>query len=248
MKLLVLINNYSGRNTSNTTAALERVLDEFSSYTRLEVDLVLFSTAECWFVNVINLLYPAELAHEFAYVPRQWLAENWECLSHDYIMYTENDLVIPESSLLNCIANNSYVGRVSQKLISGFIRFEQKQEKQYIDMLPCVRPTVEKVFKADDGRKFWIPGNIHSGNFLLSHDQLDRMIAERRFQVRHAQYGKQYYGILESAASDVYLDFVKVLPEDFTTVEIEHVSNRYEGLTREQLSREIHHPSGKIGC
>ena len=115
-------------------------------------------------------------------------------------------------------------------------------------MLPCMRPTVEKVFNDDQGNVFWMPGNLHSGNFLLSHEQLEDLIRNKQFQTKPLQYGKQYYGILESAASDVYLDFIKVLPKDFTSVEIEHVSNCYQGLTHNELSLEVSLPTGNIGC
>jgi hypothetical protein len=237
-----------GRNSDNTNTHVDRVLSTFNEYSCIQVDVVLFSTSENPDVSVANLVYPAELSHDFAYVPRQWLVENWCCLSHDYIMYTENDLVITESAVLSCIANNNYVSRFSSKYISGFIRYEQKGRKEYIDMLPCVRPTVEKVLKAADGRKFWIPGNLHSGNFLLSHAQMDHMIENRLLQTRHAQYGRQYYGILESAASDVYLEFVKVLPEDFSSIEIEHLPNKYHGLSYTDLAEQIRNPSGNVGC
>lgn len=240
MKLLVLLNNYQGDNSSNTSAMVERVLKTYASYEQLAVDVVLFSTAPYQYNNFVNLVYPTELSHAFAYVPRQWLFENFSCLSHDYFMYAENDLIVPETSVLSCIDNNEYLLSYSDNFISGFIRYENKKDgKKYIDMLPDQRPTVEKILTSNKGRNFWIPGNLHSGNFLLSHHQLDTMIDHQRFQVTPAQYGKQYYGILESAASDVYLDFIKALPEDFTTVEIEHVPNKYEGLSHLELSRAI---------
>lgn len=237
-----------GRNSENTNSAVEKVLQTFSSYAQLKVDIVLFSTAQYTGHNVINLIYPAELSYDFAYVPRQWLLENFCCLSHDYYMYTENDLIIPESAVLNCISITNNLNRFSSQLTSGFIRYEQKEEKKYIDMLPCTRSTVEKTLRSDDGQHFWVPGNIHSGNFLLSRAQLSYLIDGNFFQTKFAQYGKQYGGILESAASDVYLDVVKVLPEDFTRVEIEHLSNKYDGLNHLELSREVSMPSGKIGC
>jgi hypothetical protein len=237
-----------GCNSENRDSAVEKVLQTFSSYTRLEVDIVLFSTTQYTGHDVINLIYPAELSYDFAYVPRQWLAENFCCLSHDYYMYTENDLIIPESALFNCIRITDYLGQFSGQLASGFIRYEQKKEKKYIDMLPCTRPTVEKRLQCGDGQYFWVPGNIHSGSFLLSRTQLAHLINGNLFQTTFAQYGKQYGGILESAASDVYLDIVKVLPEDFTRVEIEHISNKYDGLSHLEVSREVAMPSGKIGC
>ena len=72
------------------------------------------------------------------------------------------------------------------------------------------------------------------------------LIDHHLFQLSYGQYGKQCGGILESAASDIYLDFVKVLPEDFTTVEIEHLSGKYEGLTHQELTREVAMPSGRV--
>ncbi|MEJ2157943.1 MAG: hypothetical protein P8X96_21650 [Desulfobacteraceae bacterium] len=250
MRLLILINNYMGDNSTNSEAAVDKVLQTFASYTQIDVDIVLFSTSHCAGRGVINLIYPPELSYAFAFVPRQWLVENFCCLSHEYYMYTENDLIIPESAVLNCIHLNAYLSRFSNRLTSGFIRYEQKEgeEKVYIDMLPCARPTVEKTLQSDDGHKFWVPGNIHSGNFFFSRNQLARLIDGNLFQTRFAQYGKSFGGILESAASDVYIDFVKVLPKDFTKVEIEHISNKYVGLTHQELSREVETPSGKIGC
>jgi hypothetical protein len=243
MRLLVLINNYMGGNTSNADTAVEKVVETFRSYTRLDVDIVLFSTQSWDDPDVVNLVYPEALSYDFAYVHRRWLLENFCCLSHDYFMYTENDLIIPESAALHCIANNTYLSRFPGRWISGFIRFEKKPEKKYIDMLASVRPTVEKHVQSDDGRKFWIPGNIHSGNYLLSRPQLGYLIDHHLLQVSYGQYGKQFGGILESAASDVYLDFIKVLPQDFTTVEIEHLSGKYDGLTHPELAREVAMPS-----
>jgi hypothetical protein len=248
LKLLILVNNYAGDNSGNTADAVEKVLQTFAGYSEIEVDMVLFSTAEYSGHNVVNLIYPQELSYEFAYVPRQWLAENFCCLSHDYYMYTENDLIIPESAVLNCIRINDDLHRFTDRFTAGFIRYEQKAEKVYIDMLPCTRPTVEKCLQTEEGQKFWIPGNIHSGNFLFSRSQMAHLIDGHLFQTRFAQYGKQYGGILESAASDVYLDLAKVLPEDFTRVEIEHIPNKYDGLTQQELRREVAMPSGKIGC
>ena len=239
MRLLVLINNYIGKNSTNAPSTVERVLEAFAEYSHMEVDIVLFSTREVRAGNIPNIVYPSELSFQFAFMPRQWLMENLCCLEHDYIMYMENDLIVPERSVLNCIAINAYLKQFSGNYISGFIRYERKPQKAYIDMLPSVRPTVLKVLTSNDGRKFWIPGNLHSGNFLLSRQQLNQMIQLKQFQTTHAQYGKQYYGILESAASDIYLDYIKVLPEDFTEVEIEHVTNRYKGLTHKELSLQI---------
>jgi hypothetical protein len=251
MRLLILINNYMGDNSTNSEAAVERVLQTLSSYKQIGVDLVLFSTGPyAGGCDVTNLIYPEELSYEFAFVPRQWLAENFCCLSHDYYMYTENDLIIPESAVLNCISINAYLSRFSDRLTTGFIRYEKKEdeEKVYIDMLPCTRPTVEKTLQSNDGQKFWMPGNYHSGNFLFSRIQMNLLIRGNLFQTRFAQYGKSFGGILESAASDVYIDLVKVLPEDFTRVQIEHISNKYDGLTHQELSREVTMPSGRIGC
>lgn len=249
MRLLVLVNNYIGSNSTNSQSSVEKTLQGFSTYTQLDVDVVLFSTAPSGMVggaDVTELVYPVDLSYAFAFVPRQWLMENLCCLSHEYIMYTENDLIISESAVLNCIEATNYLRQFSYQFISGFIRFEHKEEKKYIDMLPCVRPTVEKLVQSKEGRKFWVPGNVHSGNFLISRSQLDLLIQHRRFQTTFAQYGKQYGGILESAASDIYMDFTKVLPEDFTSVEIEHISNKYEGLTYDALRQEVANPSGRI--
>lgn len=246
MRLLVLVNNYIGCNSTNSQSTVEKALQSFSAYRQLDVDVVLFSTAPSGMTGVTELIYPADLSYAFSFAPRQWLMENLCCLSHDHIMYTENDLVISESAVLKCIEATNYLQQFSCQLISGFIRFERKKEKKYIDMLPCVRPTVEKLVQSKAGRKFWVPGNVHSGNFLISRSQLDLLIQHRRFQTTFAQYGKQYGGILESAASDIYMDFTKVLPENFTSVEIEHISNKYEGLTYEELRREVDSPSGRV--
>lgn len=250
MRLLILVNNYMGDNSTNSEAAVGRVLHTFSIYKQIDVDIVLFSTGSYNGYDVTNLIYPSALSYEFAFVPRQWLVENFCCLSHDFYMYTENDLVIPESAVLNCIGINDYLSRFSDRWTTGFIRYEQKEdeEKVYIDMLPCTRPTVEKTVRTDDGHKFWVPGNIHSGNFLFSRSQLELLINGHLFQTRFAQYGKSFGGILESAASDVYIDLAKLLPEDFTQVQIEHISNKYDGLTYQELSREVAMPSGRIGC
>ena len=113
MRLLVLINNYMGGNTSNSKAAVAKVVETFQSYTQLDVDIVLFSTDSWGDPRVVNLIYPESLSYDFAYVHRQWLVENLCCLSHDYFMYAENDLIIPESAVLNCIAYNDYLNRFS---------------------------------------------------------------------------------------------------------------------------------------
>lgn len=244
MKLLILLNNYSGERSTNSDTNFNKVCETFLSYTNLEVFIVAFCTKPLSQTNtrIQEILLSNELGHEFSFIPRVWLKENIEEIEDDtWIMYTENDLVIPEQSVLNAIHHTQVLQKENKNFISGFVRFEMKGEKrgkEYIDMLPCVTPTVVGSSTIND-TFYWTPGNIHSGNFLLSKELVQDLIKTNRFQTRHMEFGKNYYGVLESAASDVYLEFTKFIPENFESVEIEHLSNKYYGINFNKLRHEV---------
>lgn len=251
MRLLILFNNYIGVNSVNTYAQVQRVYDELLAYSKLEVDILSFNTMnasinlrdyyEKHVDEIQEIKLPSTLGQDFAYVHRQWLVENIDDIDHDYIMYMENDLLVPEASTLAVIENIIKMQKQWGADTTGFIRYENKigRGKEYIDMLPCDNPTVIQ----RDG-DFWQPGNLHSGCWLLHRDSVNVMISDGEFNTRCGENGKVYYGTLESAASDVYLNYhYKWLPVDFESVEIEHLPNRYYGLNADRLLYEIEHPT-----
>lgn len=244
IKLLVLFNNYLGRRSTNTPDQAGRALEMVTSYSELDVDVVCFTTLAMRRKGVREMRIPWGVGREAAFLHRRWLDRHVQDLDHDYVMYMENDLLIPERSVLNVVA--MYRSFSDDDWIPGFIRYEDKggwRGKEYIDMLPWDAPTVASRYQRADA-VYWSPGNRHSGCWLLSRDDVERMVEGKTFQRRYQEYERSHVlGPLESAATDVYDGRIKVLPEDFASVEIEHLPNKYYGLNERRLQHAIDNPT-----
>lgn len=257
MNILVLINNFIDEpcilrnlNIQWQEAVITRQIKEFKSYQKYNLDIKRFTTPRglsFTFDNVETIVHPYELQTNFAYTPKQWIVENKSVLKqYDYVLYTEDDLLIYEEQFHNVIQYQTLLNTYSDNLKVGFIRFEKKADGSviYNDQHPAHSIhrggscSVKQVIMIDN-HTFFEPWNIHSGCWLLSSDDIIRMIDNNTFQTSAFNLGRVYVTELESSATEVYFDYTKVYPENFTEVAIEHMCDKYIGVNQEYLMEEI---------
>lgn len=244
-----------------------RQIDEFNSFKDIELDIMRFTTEEGMnyrFDTTHDFMYPKELKHAFPYVTKEWVdgilefgdEEGHDLLDkYDYVLYTEDDLLITEAAVKEVIGLQNvldqYESEDGKAYVAGFIRYERKKDGSiiYIDMHPAHsvhrggKGTVKDRFKFVDKVGYEIeafePWNIHSGCWLLSVENVRWLIKNGKFITKPTEERK-YCGPLESAATEIYFDFTRVYPNDVSVIAIEHMHNKYPGLTKEALDNEIH--------
>lgn len=220
MKLVSLIPSYNPHNEF-----VGKVVDELK-----KISKVILFTTEPHNLNVDETFYfDKSIGRELTYKPKEWtfnnINEDWE-----YVLYNEDDILIPEDSVKNVI---DLYNILPSPLIPGFIRYEfddRDNTKRYFDMNP-----VHGIHRGQEGtvkQKFdnvWEPWNLHSGNWLFSKDDVKNMIDNNLWEIYFKQHGYQYGNCdqLESAASVPYLFYTKVYPNDIEKVECLHLPKKY---------------------
>ena len=194
-------------------------------------ETILFTTSpiESTSANHIIVCDPT-LQRNLVYETRKWVVNNLN-LEWDFILYNENDIMISAESIQNAI---SLYNSLPSSFIPGFIRYEidQNGNKRYIDMHPAHsvhRNGIGSVKQIITDLNIWEPWNIHTGNWLFSKNDIKQMIEHRRFETYYNEYGMQYGNCdqLESAATSLYMNYTKVYPLDFESVECHHLPNKY---------------------
>lgn len=220
MKLLSLIVSYDSHNNF-----VQKVHDSLKKHG----DVILFTTDIPKF-NCNYIVFPKTIGVNLVYEPRKWLVNN-SYEDWDYILYTEDDILIPSTSIHNVI--NFYEKFSYKNLIPGFVRYELfNNEKMWIDLHPAhsIHRNCKNgvnVSKIYDNIKMFEPCNVHSGNWIFRTDHITNMIKFEQFELYHNQYGIKYYTELEDAASLPYLRYTKILPFDLSLVECHHLPNKY---------------------
>lgn len=221
MKIISLVVSY------DQSEYLPIVLNEMKSYSN---DIHVF-TANPTPIDVDKThVFPKDIRENLSFEPRKWILDNINS-EFDYILYTEDDVLIPKKSIENIIELNK---TLPIDLTYGFIRYEIRNDgtKSYPDMHDdhlCHRyrnSAIKQVFPEYDA---WEPSNYHSGNFIFSKQQLEYIIEKNQFEIYYRQYNHQHAYILESAASCLYDVITKlhVNPRELDKIECHHLPNKY---------------------
>jgi hypothetical protein len=232
MKILSVIPCYSG----NSNPYIKHISQELS----LISDVVIFSPENIEGFN--TQIVDKSLGHDLVYTPREYIISNLD--NYDYFLYNEDDILINSKTLLKAIEINELISSIDIKYIVGLLRFElNNSHKEYTDLHPAHSihrqgsgEIIKQIIEMQ-GKKYFEPYNIHSGNFILSKKQLKYLIDSNLFFTTPEA---RYVGILESGASDLYLNFTKLIPVDiFTELECHHMSNKYVYNSRKVTEEEI---------
>ena len=144
------------------------------------------------------------LGKDLVYETRKWvfnnINEDW-----DYVIYNEDDIFLPVESIRNVL---SLYKQLPDDLLPGFIRYEfdETNNKRYIDMHPAHsvhRGGFQSIKRVFDSYGTWEPWNLHTGNWLLSKQDILHLIANNRFETYYNQHNMQYGNSdqLESSAT-----------------------------------------------
>lgn len=161
--------------------------------------------------------------HSLPFAHRKFFAENAD--RYDLFIYSEDDVLITKNHICAFLAAQS---RLRSDEIAGFVRSEaDPQGRRYITSLHShfrwlPGSTVER-----NGVLFGKLSNDHSGCFIATQSQLRKAIRSGGFVVPPHSEG---YGMLESAASDIYTrcGLTRLIPltriGDFV---VSHLPNKY---------------------
>lgn len=170
----------------------------------------------------------ASLGHNLVFEPRKWVKQNID-LDFDYVLYNEDDILIHSDQLLHVVELQS---TLPMSYTTGFLRYEwYNSERRFIDMHPAHSVHtggngVSDVLKKVD-QNWFRPWNVHSGNFLLSKQQIEWLMFADRWDTFFGERDIRYCGCLESGATSVYRSFKKVLPINYSDVAVEHMATKY---------------------
>jgi len=220
MKIVSLVPSYNPHNEFVKT-----VIDELQKYSKV----VLFTTEPHTLDVAETYYFNKSIGRDLVYTCKEWVYNNID-KEWDYILYNEDDILIPEESFKNVL---ELYQTLPSPLIPGFIRYEyddRDSTKRYFDMNP-----IHAIHRGSHGtikQRFdgvWEPWNLHSGNWLFSKSDIQNMINNKLWEVTFKQYGFQYGNCdqLESAASVPYLFYTKVYPDDVEKVECLHLPKKY---------------------
>lgn len=247
MKILVCIASYG----ENHWDYLDKVLANYDEM-NYDVDVILDITSERdegWPSIVKEArIHPPSIEEELVFCHRKTMAKNMD--NYDLYIYSEDDILITQKNITKFMEVNQ---QLPPDGITGFIRFEQLKSSKYlidchpqvrkfhpIDRNPNRRIILEDAIKKDNReREYFRLWNLHQGSWILTNPQLQKAIHSGGFlrqpsptKHRPKWYrGHQYYGILESGASDIYTRCGfkhKMLPiEGIEDLLIHHLPDKY---------------------
>lgn len=222
MKIISLIASF------NPSEYTKRVIEEMSKYS----SIVLFTTEKSDLKSESTFYYEKSIGRNLVYKPKEWVFNNID-KDWDYVLYNEDDILIPEQSVKNVI---ELYNKLPSPFIPGFIRYEfdeRDNTKRYFDMNPvhavhrgCEYGTIRQKWNE---LGIWEPWNLHSGNWLFSKNDVINMINNNLWETEFKQYGYSYGTCdqLESAASVPYMFYTKVYPNNIELVECQHLPSKY---------------------
>lgn len=219
MKIITLIPSYRPN-----IARLNRVINDIPTIS----DVFIFSPDPIVKTVANWVQCPVELRDALAFEPRKWIDSHWND-DFDYVFYNEDDIVVSSAQLLSVISMQE---SMPDGNVIGFVRYEMfNGERRYIDLHPAHsvhtggNGQTDVLIKVD--KNWFRPWNLHSGNFLLSKKQIQRLKNDNRWDTHFGQHGVHYCGHLESAATSVYRSFQKIIPVNYSLVSVEHLSTKY---------------------
>ena len=140
---------------------------------------------------------PTQDPYSLPFAHRKLFAENADF--HDLFIYSEDDTLISERHIQAFIHVQT---QLKEDEIPGFIRSETSPDgSRFITSIHHhFRWRPESIVERD-GELFAKLSNEHSGCFMVTREQLRRALASGGF---HVPPHSEFYGMLETAASDLY--------------------------------------------
>jgi len=230
MKLLVAITNY-GNSQENY---LRRIIEEYYNMS-FDVDIIIDTTYEIEFENKYNniikqYIYPESIGQYLVFEHRKHMKKN--CNDYDFFIYVENDHLITEENINEWI---KITNNLPENYVTGFIQYEESDIGKF-DYLPGYNPACNQVITERNielnGKKYFTIHNMHQGCWMLTKNQLSKIVNEEKFCDKTCESDKyQGYGVLENGASNIFYLFGfnrKVLPyENLEKLLIHHLPNKY---------------------
>ena len=222
MRTVSLIPSYNPHNEF-----VPIVIEELNKFS----DVILFTTQKHNLDVFETVYFDPSVGRDLVYKPREWIVNNLE-QDWEYALYNEDDILIPESSFNRVI---ELYNSLPSPFIPGFVRYEaddRDNTKRYFDMNPvhAIHRGAHGTIKEQwEEHQVWEPWNLHTGNWIFSKSDICEMIKHKRFESKFKEYGFQYGNCdqLESAASTLYFNYIKVFPYKFEEVECLHLPKKY---------------------
>lgn len=224
MKVLSTIACYAG----NSNQYLKPVVEELKKVS----DVVIFSPEEILIEGVHTEIRPKSLGHGLVFEPRQYILDHLG--EYEYFLYNEDDILIPAQSLIFAIETNEKLIKHNLQYNVGFLRYELENNiPEFVDLSPYNSVNLGGNGVSDiirfitnlGGDHYFNAWNPHSGNFLLSRDQIKLLQSSGYFPtVPQATY----VGILESGATGFNNVIRKLSPvQNYKQLMVHHMSNKY---------------------
>tara|TARA_Y100001963_G_C6772379_1_gene445572 strand:- start:1251 stop:2006 length:756 start_codon:yes stop_codon:yes gene_type:complete len=224
MKILTTIACYYG----NSHEYIREVANQLKNIS----DVVIFSPEQMNIDGIETEIRDKSLGKNLTFEPRKYMLDRIN--EYDYFLYNEDDVLIKEESLLYAISVNDDISSDDIQNNVGFLRYELDNEiPEFVDLAPYnsihtggngVSDIIKYITKINDNYYFH-PWNLHSGNFLLSKDQVKVLDHNNLFDVEPSI---TYAGMIESGASGFNHYMRKVTPIDgYEKLMTHHMSNRY---------------------
>jgi hypothetical protein len=224
MRVLTTIACYAG----NSNTYLKPVVDELKQIS----DVVIFSPEIIDIDGVKTEIRDKSLQHGLVFEPRQYIIDHID--EYDYFLYNEDDILITSDALKFAIDINEKLIKQNLQYNVGFLRYElENNVPEFVDFNPGnsvhlggngVSDIIRYVTKINNEYYFnaWNP---HSGNFLLSREQVKLLIDNGYFTTTPTA---TFAGILESGATGFNNVIRKYTPiKDYKKLMVHHMSNKY---------------------
>lgn len=214
MKIKVCIANYG----DSQLWCLHRMLEEFKTYKKYEVDITIYSTVDI--PNYRCILFDNSIGGQLPFMPRKEIYHARD--RYDLFLYNENDHLITEDNIDAYLEVNK---NIQLPYCPGFYRYELKDDKK---ILLDWNPYFGQI-KSSENKHMFTVHNVHQGCYLLTKEQLSYCIDSKQFLVPPHEGP---YGILEQGASDPYNNcgLNKVFPKDMNLLSrlgIQHLPVKY---------------------
>jgi hypothetical protein len=224
MKILSTIASYSG----NSNKYIKTVTNELSKVS----DVVVFSPEIINVENVHTEIRSKDLGHALVFEPRQYIIDHLN--DYDYFLYNEDDIFISAECLKFAIEINEKLIKHNIQYNVGMLRYElENNVPEFVDLSPYnsvhlggngVSDIIRYVTRISSEYYFnaWNP---HSGNFLLSRDQVKLLHDNGHFSTTPQS---TFAGILESGATGFHNVMLKYTPvTNYKQLMVHHMSNKY---------------------
>ena len=207
MKILVSIATYGTKNVEY----LNRVIDEYASFSKYDVDIVVHGTVPLTRSDIEFVKYENPKNTVFLH-RNEFIAKQND---YDFFLFTEDDMLIPESTVDTYI---EYDKNLPQNYSLGFLRYETTPEntKYLIDLWLNINSynfiKDENIKIANE--KFFCVTNPHQACYIVSKSKLKYIIENSNYLIDGTDVG------LETASSGIFTDWYlgtgvlnKVIPQ-----------------------------------